>query len=104
MHGAERLKGIDVFVATVAAGSFTAASERLNLTSSAVGKAIARLEDRLNQRLFERTTRRLSLTDAGAAFHQICLRVLEELESAERVLGSDPSEPSGRLRVDLPAA
>jgi DNA-binding transcriptional LysR family regulator len=103
MHSAERLKGIDVFVTTVAAGSFTAASERLNLTSSAVGKAIARLEARLKKRLFDRTTRRLSLTDAGAAFHTICVRALEELESAERVLAADASEPSGRLRVDVPA-
>ncbi|PZO17974.1 MAG: LysR family transcriptional regulator [Burkholderiales bacterium] len=103
MHSAERLKGIDVFVATVAAGSFTAAADRLNLTGSAVGKAIARLEARLSTRLFERTTRRLELTDAGAAFHRICVRVLEELDSAERVLAADAAEPSGRLRVDLPA-
>ncbi|WP_092949584.1 LysR family transcriptional regulator [Roseateles sp. YR242] len=103
MNSAERLKGIDVFVTTVAAGSFTAAGERLNLTSSAVGKAIARLEARLKKRLFDRTTRRLALTDAGAAFHTICVRALEELESAERVLADDASEPSGRLRVDVPA-
>lgn len=104
MHGAERLKGIDVFVATVAAGSFTAAADRLHLTSSAVGKAVARLEARLSTRVFERTTRSLRLTDAGAAFHRICVRVLDELESAERVLAADATEPSGRLRVDLPTA
>lgn len=104
MNGAERLKGIDVFVATVAAGSFTAAADRLHLTSSAVGKAVARLEARLNTRLFERTTRSLRLTDAGTAFHRICVRVLDELESAERVLAADAIEPSGRLRVDLPTA
>ena len=103
MHSAERLKGIDVFVAAVAAGSFTAAADRLALTSSAVGKSVARLEARLGTRLFERTTRRLRLTDAGAAFHGICVRVLDELESAERVLALDAAEPAGRLRVDLPA-
>lgn len=43
------------------------------------------------------------MTDAGAAFHRVCLRVLEDIESAERVLASDTSEPSGRLRVDVPA-
>lgn len=102
MQSAERLKGIDVFVATAAAGSFTAASHRLNLTPSAIGKAIARLEARLGVRVFERTTRRLQLTDAGAAFHRICVRVLEELESAERVLAADAASPSGRLRVALP--
>ncbi len=103
MQSAERLKGIDVFVATAAAGSFAAASERLNLTGSAVGKAVARLETRLGVRLFERTTRRLRLTDAGTAFHRICVRAIEELESAERVLSADATAPSGRLRIDLPA-
>ena len=103
MSNAERLKGIDVFVATVAAGSFTAAAERLNLTSSAVGKAVARLEARLGQRLLERSTRHLRLTDAGAAFHQICARVLDELDAAERVMASHDLAPSGRLRIDLPA-
>ena len=103
MNSSERLKGIDVFVATVAAGSFTAAGARLSLTASAVGKAIVRLESRLQKRLFDRTTRHLALTDAGAAFHGICVRVLEELDSAENVLSAHGSEPSGRLRIDLPA-
>jgi len=102
MKNAERLKGIDVFVAVADAKSFTAAADRLNLTSSAVGKAIARLEERLGQRLFDRTTRRLAPTDAGAAFYAICVRVLEELESAEKVFAADPLEPFGRLRIDLP--
>ena len=66
MFSSERLKGIDVFVCVADAGSFRAAAERLNLTASAISKAIARLEDRLQVRLFERTTRRLALTDAGA--------------------------------------
>lgn len=103
MHSAERLKGIDVFVAAVAAGSFTAAAERLNLTSSAVGKAIARLESRLNARLFDRTTRKLELTDAGTAFHRVCVRVLEDIDAAARVLAADTTALSGRLRIDLPA-
>jgi DNA-binding transcriptional LysR family regulator len=103
MHPSERLKGIETFVATADAGSFTAAAERLNLTNSAVGKAVARLESRLHTRLFERTTRRLTLTDGGAAFYRICVRVLGELEAAEHVLAAERMEPSGRLRVDVPA-
>ncbi|HCW18673.1 MAG TPA: LysR family transcriptional regulator, partial [Achromobacter sp.] len=86
MYSSERLKGIDVFVSVADAGSFTAAAERLSLTNSAVGKAVARLESRLGVRLFERTTRRLSLTDAGQAFYRTCQRVLGELEEAEHVL------------------
>jgi len=103
MFTSERLKGIDVFVCVVDAGSFTAAGERLHLTNSAVGKAVARLESRLGVRLFERTTRRLALTDAGQAFHKTCQQVLGQLEEAEHVLKSEGSAPVGRLRIDLPA-
>lgn len=99
----ERFKGLEAFVCTADAGSFTAAAERLNLTNSAVGKSVARLEARLNTRLFERSTRRLQLTDAGAAFYRTCLHVLDELRSAEQVLAAEKLEPFGRLRVDLPA-
>lgn len=103
MTPAERLKGLETFVAVAEAGSFTAAAERLNLTNSAVGKAIARLEGRLHKQLFERSTRRLAMTDAGELFYAVCVRVLEELETAERDLSSEHIEPSGQLRVDMPA-
>ncbi len=70
MYSSERLKGLDVFVTVADLGSFTAAGERLNLTGSAVGKSVARLESRLGVRLFQRTTRRLSLTEAGTRFYR----------------------------------
>ncbi|MGU7773974.1 LysR family transcriptional regulator [Burkholderia sp. MR1-5-21] len=98
----ERLKGIEVFVAIAEAGSFTAAAERLHLTTSAVSKSIARLEARLGARLFERTTRRLALTGAGEAFHRTCTRILADLETAEIDLAAEHTEPAGRLRVDVP--
>lgn len=103
MYSSERLKGIDVFVSVADAGSFTAAADRLNLTNSAVGKAVARLESRLGVRLIERTTRSLSLTDAGQAFYRTCQRVLGELEEAEHVLKAEDTDPVGKLRIDLPA-
>lgn len=103
MNSTERLKGLETFVAVAEAGSFTAAADRLNLTNSAIGKTVARLEERLHQRLFERTTRRLELTDAGAAFYKVCVQVLDELEQAERQLAAQQAQPSGRMRVDLPA-
>lgn len=103
MTPAERLKGLETFVAVAEAGSFTAAAERLNLTNSAVGKAVARLEARLNRQLFDRSTRRMEMTDAGDAFYQVCVRVLDELEGAERMLSTQPIAPSGRLRIDMPA-
>lgn len=103
MTPAERLKGLETFVAVADAGSFTAAADRLNLTNSAVGKAIARLEGRLQRPLFDRSSRKLEMTDAGNVFYKVCVRVLDELEAAERLLAQDHIAPSGRLRVDLPA-
>ncbi|PHM59027.1 LysR family transcriptional regulator [Xenorhabdus sp. KK7.4] len=99
----ERFKGIEAFVVTVDSGSFTAAGQRLNLTNSAISKSVARLEERLGTRLFERTTRRLSLTDAGSAFYRTCVRVLADLKEAEIVLSTRFREPVGRLRLDAPA-
>jgi len=102
MQSSERLKGVDVFVAVAGAGSFVRAAERLNLTGSAVGKAIARLEARLGVRLFERTTRSLVLSDAGVRFLAACTRVLGELEEAEHALKNEGDLLGGRLRIDLP--
>ncbi|QRX82716.1 LysR family transcriptional regulator [Glaciimonas sp. PAMC28666] len=104
MYSSERLKGIDVFVCVADMGSFTAAAERMNLTSSAVSKGIARLEGRLQTRLFKRTTRRLSLTDAGREFYRTCTGVLADLEEAESTIHSENTEPRGRVRIDLPAS
>lgn len=102
MFSSERLKGIDVFVCVAQYGSFTAAAEKMNLTASAVSKGIARLEKRLGARLFQRTTRTLALTDAGAAFLRTCTGVLADLEDAELSLQAENTEPRGRVRIDLP--
>lgn len=103
MRSSERLKGLDTFVTVADAGSFTAAAERLSLTNSAVGKAVARLEERLQKQLFDRTTRRLELTDAGHAFYQVCRRVLDEVEEIEHRLAAAEPIPSGRLSIGLPS-
>ncbi|MCF5170613.1 LysR family transcriptional regulator [Pseudomonas canadensis] len=102
MFSSERLKGIDVFVCVADSGSFTAAAEKMSLTASAISKSIARLETRLGARLFLRTTRRLSLTEAGVAFYRTCTGVLADLEEAELSLRAEQSEPRGRVRIDLP--
>lgn len=104
MFSSERLKGIDVFVIVADMGSFTAAAERLNLTNSAVSKSIARLEGRLGTRLFQRTTRRLALTEAGETFYRTCTTVLSDLEEVEIALTSTQTEPQGKVRIDLPAS
>lgn len=104
MFSSERLKGIDVFVAVTDSGSFTAAAERLNLTSSAVSKSVARLEGRLGTRLFTRTTRSLALTEAGVAFYRTCTGVLADLEEVEHAIIAEGNEPHGKVRIDLPAS
>ncbi|WHO74520.1 LysR family transcriptional regulator [Rhizobium sp. BT03] len=98
----EQLKGISIFVETVEAGGFSAAAERLHLTRSAISKTIARLEERLGVRLFNRTTRAQNLTDEGRFFYERCLRAVEEIRIGEAQLESGKREVRGRLRVSMP--
>lgn len=104
MIPSDNLKGIDVFVCVANVGSFSAAAKRLNLTNSAVSKSIARLEQRLGTRLFNRTTRRLALTDAGTQYFRTCAEVLGCLEEAEQSLKTENAGPHGKVRLDLPAS
>ncbi|HYH21334.1 MAG TPA: LysR family transcriptional regulator [Azospirillum sp.] len=98
----ERLTGLSVFVEAVEAGGFSAAAARLNLSRSAVGKTVARLEASLGARLFHRTTRSQSLTEDGQVFYEHCLRALEEIRAGEAMLERGRREVSGRLRVAVP--
>lgn len=98
----EYLKGISIFVEAVEAGGFSAAAERLHLTRSAVGKTVARLEQRLGVRLFNRTTRMQSLTEEGHFFYERCLRAVEEIRLGEAMLESGRRSVRGRLRVSMP--
>jgi DNA-binding transcriptional LysR family regulator len=96
------LNGIAAFVQAVDAGSFVEAASRMRLTRSAVGKSIARLEQRLGVRLFHRTTRTLNLTEEGQAYYERCVRALAELDAAAAVLDVGKGVPRGRLRVTAP--
>lgn len=98
----DRLTGITTFVRVVEAGNFSLAAERLHLTRSAVGKSIARLEQRLGVLLFHRNARGLSLTHEGQAYYDRCLRALSELDAADAELDSGRREPQGTLRVSAP--
>ena len=100
----DHLKGISPFLATADAGSFTRAAERLHLSSSAVSKSVARLEERLGVILFERSTRRLKLSSAGQAYYATCKRVLQELSDAENVLAEQQGELAGTVRIGVPAS
>ncbi len=98
----DRFEGLAVFIETVEAGGFARAGERLALSRSAVGKAIARLEARLGVRLFQRTTRALSLTEDGQAYYERCQRALHELHAGQALLESGKSEVIGALRISMP--
>ncbi len=100
----ERLRGVATFVHVMEAGSFAGAAVRLQMTRSAVGKAIARLEQRLGIQLFQRTTRTLSATEAGQAYYERCRRALSEIEAAEAALEHGRHGPRGLLRVSAPLA
>ncbi|WP_038910737.1 LysR family transcriptional regulator [Dickeya dadantii] len=97
-----RFDGVQLFVEVVDAGGFAKAGERLALTRSAVGKAIARLEERLGVQLFQRTTRTQSLTEDGQQYYERCIRAIDELRAGEALLESGRREVAGKLRVSLP--
>lgn len=93
------LNRLSVFVALVRAGSFTAAAEVLGMTKAMVSQHIARLESELGVTLLSRSTRRMTLTEAGSAFHAACVRILAEAEAAIAQVGQGQEKPSGTLRL-----
>jgi DNA-binding transcriptional LysR family regulator len=95
------LRTLAIFVKVSERRSFVRAATDLGITQSGVSNAISRLEEQLGVRLLARTTRRVSLTEDGAAFFERCRQVLAELEEAELVLKEARLKPVGRLRVDM---
>jgi len=91
-----------VFVEVADASSFSGASRKLGLSAPAVTRAIGRLESSLEVRLFDRTTRHVRLTDAGARFFDDARRILEEVEQAEAMAAGSYAEPKGVLSVTAP--
>lgn len=100
----DRLSGLMPFVKTAELGSFVAAGRSLGLSASAVGKGVTRLEQQLGVRLFQRTTRSLSLTAEGRMFQERCRRILDDLDDAQAALVESTETPRGRLRITLPIA
>lgn len=94
-----RWDGIDEFTAVAEQASFSAAAKRLGLSTSAVSREIARLEDRLQTRLLHRTTRRVELTDAGRDFLARCRRLIDERDEALAAVQPDDQAPRGLLRM-----
>jgi len=98
----DSLGALNVFVQAAEARNFTVAAHQLRVSSSAVGKTIARLEGRLGVRLFHRSTRTVTLTPEGALFLDRCRRILNEVEAAEMEIAQTQEAPRGKLRVSLP--
>ena len=96
------LDGIAAFARVVDCGSFSAAAARLKLSKSAISAHVQRLEDRLGTRLLNRSTRSLSLTDAGTAYYRHCTRILAEADAAEQAAIALQREPRGTLRISAP--
>lgn len=100
----DRFDQLRVLTAIVEGGSLSAAARKLEITPSAVSKQLSALEDRLGVRLFNRTTRKLSLTDEGGAFYERARAILSDLAEAEGSLADQTGVPRGRLVVDAPIA
>ncbi|BBA39810.1 MULTISPECIES: LysR family transcriptional regulator [Burkholderia] len=96
------LNRLAIFVAVVDAGSLTAAAERLGLAKTVVSTHMQRLESEVGANLLVRTTRRLSVTDAGRAFYDACRDIVRAAESALDAVSSDAGPLRGTLRVSVP--
>jgi len=98
----DRLAALTAFAAVIETGSFAAAARRLGRSPSRLSRQIADLEAGLGVRLLHRTTRALTLTEAGQAYHEHVARILAELATADQSVGCLQAAPRGRLRVAAP--
>lgn len=98
----DRFADTEALVAVVETGSFSAAGERLGVAKSVVSRRVSQLEQRLGSRLLHRTTRRLTLTDAGRHFYQRAVQILADLEDAEQGAAAEASGLRGALRLAAP--
>lgn len=97
-----RWEGVNEFVAVAETESFTQAARRLEVSTAQVSRQVSALETRLATRLFYRTTRRVSVTEAGRIYYQHCRQVLDALDDAERSITNLQLSPRGKLRLTAP--
>ncbi|MBL4781633.1 MAG: LysR family transcriptional regulator [Porticoccaceae bacterium] len=100
----DTLDGMKTVVAVVETGSFTAASERLNISKALVSKYIGQVERGLNARLFHRSTRKLAMTETGKTYYQRVLPLLAEFTELVDAVGGGKTSPQGLLRISVPVA
>ena len=95
----DRLDAMATLLAVVEAGSLSAASRRLSTPLATVSRRLSELEAHLKTRLLQRSSRRITLTDAGAAYIEACRRILDQIEEAERTASGEYQSPKGELTV-----
>ena len=98
----DTIDGMKTFVAVVAAGSFTAAADRLGMSTALVSKYVGQLEERLGSLLLTRTTRSLALTEIGQTYLERCKQVIEDFDELEAAVQNKHSNPSGKLIISAP--
>jgi DNA-binding transcriptional LysR family regulator len=98
----DRLEAMSVIVAVTETGSFSAASRRLKTPVATVSRRVAELEARLKAQLFQRSSRQMTLTDAGRSYIEACKRIIEQVDDAEREVSGEYRIPKGDLAVTSP--
>jgi DNA-binding transcriptional LysR family regulator len=98
----DRLDAMSVVIAVGEGGSLSAAARRLGVPLPTVSRRVSDLETHLNTRLFNRSTRRLILTDAGEAYLHACKRIIEDVTEAERAASGEFNAPRGDLVISAP--
>jgi DNA-binding transcriptional LysR family regulator len=98
----DRLDAMSVIIAVTETGSISAASRRLKLPIATVSRKVAELESRLKAQLFRRTSRRITLTEAGRSYIDSCRRIIEQVDEAEREVSGEYRMPKGELAVTTP--
>ena len=98
----DRLESMSVLVAAVEAGSLSAASRRLGTPLATVSRKVSELEAHLKTQLLHRSSRKLTLTDAGRSYVAACRRILEDVNEAERAASGEYSAPKGDLVITAP--
>jgi DNA-binding transcriptional LysR family regulator len=98
----DRLEAMSVIVAVTETGSFSAASRRLKKPVATVSRNVAELEARLKAQLFQRSSRQMTLTDAGRSYIEACRRIIEQVDDAEREVSGEYRIPKGDLAITSP--
>ncbi|GAL06738.1 transcriptional regulator LysR family [Photobacterium aphoticum] len=95
-------EGVTEFVAVAEAESFTAAAKQLGISTAQVSRQISALENRLNTKLFYRTTRKVAVTEEGGIYYRHCRQIMDSLAEAERAISDRRGTPQGSLKLTAP--